>query len=126
MEDKMYLRDVLLMSIGKTLKDYWEEGISVKETTGLLHELMSFLDKYSIQHQMEFKYSNGEGVVIHPSEQFEICLDHHRNHQRRTYHLWKVDLDKDPKDLINTIPFEFEDEEMTREEYEEKFGEKLY
>lgn len=59
-------------------------------------------------------------------KEFEICLDHHMNHFRRTYYLWKVDPDKDPKDMINTVPFEFEDEEMTREEYEKTFDEKLF
>ncbi len=63
-------------------------------------------------------------------KEFEIVLKAHRNHQRRTYYLWKVDPDKDPKDMINTVPwevpFEFDDEEITREEYTEKFGEKLY
>jgi len=59
-------------------------------------------------------------------KEFEIVLEAHRKHQQRTYYLWKVDPDKDPKDMINTIPFEFEDEEMTKEEYTEKFGENLY
>ena len=59
-------------------------------------------------------------------KEFEIVLEAHRRHQRRTYYMWRVDIDKDPKDMINTIPFEFEDEEMTKEEYTEKFGEKLY
>ena len=59
-------------------------------------------------------------------KEFEISLGHHMKHVRRTYYLWQVDLDKDPKDLINTVPFEFEDEQNTREEYEEKFGEELW
>ena len=60
-------------------------------------------------------------------KEFEICLAHHKNHQRRTYYLWQVDPKKDHKDkLINTVSFEFVDEQLTREEYEEKFGEKLW
>lgn len=59
-------------------------------------------------------------------KEFETCLEHHMKHVRRTYYLWQVDPDKDPKDLTNTIPFEIVDEQMTKEEYEEKFDEKLF
>jgi len=59
-------------------------------------------------------------------KEFETCLESHNKHVRRTYYMWKVDEDKDPKDLINTIPYEHVDEQMTREEYTEKFGEDFY
>ena len=58
-------------------------------------------------------------------KEFEICLDHHINHCRRTYHLWKVDEDTGKSRGGWEKPFEFEDEEMTKEEYEKRFNEKI-
>lgn len=60
-------------------------------------------------------------------KEFEIALEHHMNHIRRTYYLWKVDENPEKADkAINTYPFEFEDEKMTREEFEEKFSDKIW